>query len=406
MKTVLLIAWRNLWRNKLRTMVIIVSVILGLWGSMFFMSLMQGMNDSRINSAINTYLSHIQLHSKSFLEDPVLENKLQKSSELLSRIQSSKFVKAYSERLIVDAMLSTSKGSYGAKLIGVNPTHESRTSNIPKHLIAGSFLNKYKKPSVIIGKKLADKLGLKLRSKVKFSFQNKAGDILSYAFRVEGIYKINNAMIEGMNVYMKLSSLEQILQTQGEIHEIGIMLNDVQDMDKLKTSLQSISPQNRVQSWDEVSPELGYAQEMMATFSYIFLIIILIALAFAIINTMLMAVLERRRELGIMMAIGFNKRKLFAMVVVETILLAAISTPVGMFLSYQSIAYFGRNGLHFLSVSEGLEYLGISSKIYTHLDTQYYFTITLLTLFTTFVAALIPARKALGTEPIKAIREI
>ncbi len=387
-------------------MVIIISIILGLWGSIFFMGLMQGMNDNRISSAIDTYLSHIQIHNKSFLENPVLENNIRESSAFRSALQSSPYVKAYSERLIADAMLSTSKGSYGARLIGVNPEHERRTSTISAHLIAGSFLNKYKKPSIVIGKKLADKLGVKLKSKVKFSFQNEAGDVLSYAFRVEGIYKINNSMIEGINVYLKLPALERMLQTHGKIHEIGIMLYDIKDMSKLKNSLQSLSSQDRVQSWDEVSPELGYAQEMMSTFSYIFLTIILIALAFAIINTMLMAVLERRRELGIMMAVGFNRRRLFAMVVIETILLSAIATPAGLFLSYQTIAYFGRNGLHFLSVSEGLEYFGIASKIYTHLDPHYYVSITLLTLLTTFVAALIPARKALDTKPVEAIREI
>ena len=406
MKTIITIAWRNLWRNKLRTSVIIISIILGLWGSMFLMGLMQGMNDSRISSAIDTYLSHVQIHNKEFREDPVLENYIHDLSDLMSRLDESPLIKAYSPRILIDAMVSTSKGSYGARLIGVIPEKEKNVSLIPSKLNEGSYLNKYKKPSIVIGNKLAEKLGVKLKSKVKFSFQNEQGDILSYSFRVEGIYKISNSMLEKVDVFIKQEDLEKILGTQHRIHEVGILLNDIQDVKKAKAEFQQWDGQNKVEMWDEVSPELGYAQEMMATFSYIFMGIILIALAFAIINTMLMAVLERQRELGIMMAVGFNKLKLFLMIVFETIFLAVIATPIGMWISYQSIEYFGKHGLHFLSVSEGLEYFGMGSSIYTQLDGKYYVVIAFMTLLTTFIAALFPAKRALNTEPIKAIRDV
>ena len=406
MNTIIKIAWRNLWRNILRTSVIIVSIILGLWGSMFLMGLMQGMNNSRISSAIDTYLSHIQIHNNNYLDDPILENYIDNKDQIVEALAASDGVKSYSERMLVDAMVSTSKGSYGAHLIGVTPEQEKKVSKVPNSLLEGSFLEKYKRPSVVIGKKLADKLGVKVKSKVKFSFQNEKGDILSYSFRVEGVYKISNSMLENVDVFIKKKDLENLLGMHGKIHEIGIMLMDIQKVDQEAAKFQEWNDQNIVQSWDEVSPELGYAQEMMATFSYIFMAIILLALAFAIINTMLMAVLERQRELGIMMAVGFNKSKLFFMIVAETIFLAVIATPIGMFISYQSIEYFGRHGLHFLSVSKGLEYFGMGSSIYTQLDMEYYIVITIMTLITTFIAALFPAKKALNTEPIKAIREV
>jgi ABC-type lipoprotein release transport system permease subunit len=370
------------------------------------MGLMQGMNDDRISSAINTYLSHIQIHNKHFLEDPVLENHIHDLDGLVKRIKEEKEIKAYSTRILVDAMVSTSKGSYGARLVGVIPEKEKEVSSIPTKLAEGTYLNKYKKPSIVIGKKLADKLGVKLKSKVKFSFQNEQGDILAYSFRVEGIYKISNTMLEKVDVFIKQKDLQKILGSHNMIHEIGILLNDLPNLNEAKAKFQQWDLQNEVQTWDEVSPELGYAQEMMATFSYVFMAIILIALAFAIVNTMLMAVLERQRELGIMMAVGFNKTKLFLMIVFETIFLAAIATPAGMLISYQSIEYFGKYGMHFLSVSEGLEYFGMESRIYTHLDFEYYIVISLMTLTTAFIAALLPAKRALNTKPIKAIRDV
>ncbi len=406
MKTIIKIAWRNLWRNKLRTFVIITSIILGLWGSMFFMSMINGMNSNRMDGAVNTYLAHIQIHSKAYLEDPVVENFLSDKQKTIDQLNKLEEVESYTTRLIVDAMASSSKGSYGTRLCGINPEEEKTVYTIAEKLVEGTFLTRLKKPSVVIGKKLAEKLGVKLNRKIKFSFQNQQGDILNYSFRVEGIYKIDNSMIERSQVYIKQQDLDKIINAQGKIHEIAIVTKDINQTDQLRPILQKINDKNIVRTWDEIAPELGYAQETMAIFTYIFMVIILIALAFGIVNTMLMAVLERKRELGIMMAVGFNKSKLFLMIITETIFLALISTPIGMFVAYQTIEYFGRNGLNFTSVAEGLEYFGVGATFYTELDPSYYFWISLMTIFTALIAAIFPSRKAIQTKPIEAIRDV
>lgn len=407
MKTIFKIAWRNLWRNKLRTAVILMSIILGLWGSIFFMGLMNGMNESRISSAIDTYLAHVQIHDAAYFDNPAIENTVKDIAIIRKKIAADSRIQSVSYRSIVDAMATSSHGSQGVQLIGIQPEEDKKVVTIPYKLIAGTYLTKFKKPSVVIGEKLAGKLGVKRNAKLKFSFQNKAGDVLSYAFRVEGIYKLNNSVIEQHQVFIKQSDLKKILGIKGDfIHEILIKLNQISLVKDTKKSLQSLTKQDEVQAWDDVAPELGYAQEMMATFAYIFLSIILIALSFAIVNTMLMAVLERKREIGIMMAVGFNKSKMFAMIMLETLLIALIATPIGLWLSYISIRYFGKHGLEFISVSKGMEYFGIGARIFTKLDASFYWTIMLMTLIITFLSALIPARKALKTNPIESIREV
>ena len=405
--TIFKIAWRNLWRNKLRTGVILMSIVLGLWGSIFFMGLINGMNDSRISSAIETYLTHVQIHDVAYFDNPAIENSIKDVDVIRKKIAADSHIQSVSYRSIVDAMATSSHGSQGVQLIGIQPEEEKKVVAIPHQLITGTYLTKFKKPSVVIGKKLADKLGVKRNAKLKFSFQNKAGDVLSYAFRIEGIYKLNNSMIEQHQVFIKQSDLKRILGIQGDfIHEILIKLNQINLVKDTKKSLQSLTKQDEVQAWDDVAPELGYAQEMMASFAYIFLSIILIALSFAIVNTMLMAVLERKREIGIMMAVGFNKPKMFAMIMLETLLIALIATPIGLWLSYISIRYFGKHGLEFISVSKGMEYFGIGARIFTKLDAGFYWTIMLMTLIITFLSALVPARKALKNNPIDSIREV
>jgi ABC-type lipoprotein release transport system permease subunit len=180
----------------------------------------------------------------------------------------------------------------------------------------------------------------------------------------------------------------------------------MESVEMVKTDLNITDKNYKVASWDELSPELGYAQEMMGTMVYIFMGIILLALSFGIINTMLMAVLERKKELGMLMSVGMNKLKIFMMIVLETLFLAMIATPIGMLLAKISIDYFEEHGIDLSSVSQGLESFGIGSKIYTYLPNDLYFKITLFTLIVTLIASVFPARRALKLNPVEALRSL
>jgi len=185
------------------------------------------------------------------------------------------------------------------------------------------------------------------------------------------------------------------------MHEVSILCYKIDEVPLLKSQL---TTENKVESWAEIAPELGYAQETMSSFIYIFMGIILMALAFGIINTMLMAILERKHELGMLLSVGMNKRKVFSMILLETLFLTLIATPVGMLLSFWSINYYGKKGIDLSSVAQGLESLGIGSRIYTELSTDLYITITLMTLFVALVSAIIPARRALKLNPAEAVK--
>ncbi len=406
MKIITKIAWRNLWRNKLRTIVLLASIILGLWGGIFFIGLIEGMNNIRISSAIDTYLGHIQIHHKKYVENPELAYFVESPQKYINKIKTSGFVTGYSTRSITDAMASSAKAAFPVKLVGIDPENEKTVSNIPASLLEGTYFTKFKNPSLVIGKKLADKLGVKKFSKLKISFSNLNGDILNYAFRIEGIYKINNSRIEKSTIYIKQSDLQGLLGTSGKFNEITIKTNNIHKVGSYKKYFQGIDSHNIVQTWDEIDPELGYAQDMMMSFTMIFLGIIMIALGFGIINAMLMAILERKRELGIMMAIGFNKKKLFLMIIIETLFLILIATPIGLFLSYETISFFGEHGLKLSGVEQGMEAFGIGSVVYMSLSSKYYVIITILTILVSFIAALYPAYKALQIQPVDAIREV
>ena len=400
------IAWRNVWRNKLRSIVVLMSIVLGIWSGLFIMAMTLGLNEQRMSGAVNTYLSHIQIHDVNYPVDQKLNQTIKDPEKVLKAISDESNVKSYCKRQIANGMAASAKGTYGIQILGIDPAEEKKVTTISTHLVQGTYFEKFKRNPVVLGEKLADKLGLKIKSKIILTFQNTDGDLVSFAGRVEGIFKTNSSVFDKSTIFVKHKDLANYTGLGDKIHEIAILTNTMESVEMVKTDLNITDKNYKVASWDELSPELGYAQEMMGTMVYIFMGIILLALSFGIINTMLMAVLERKKELGMLMSVGMNKLKIFMMIVLETLFLAMIATPIGMLLAKISIDYFEEHGIDLSSVSQGLESFGIGSKIYTYLPNDLYFKITLFTLIVTLIASVFPARRALKLNPVEALRSL
>ncbi len=403
MKTLLMIAWRNVWRNKLRSSIVIASVVLGIWSGLFIMAMVSGMNDQRLSSFINTNLSHIQIHNAGFQENFDKKDTIIGSNTLLKEIDTMSHVTAYTKRLVLQGMASTAHGNYGVKIMGIFPDKEKNVTDISEKLVQGTYLYKLKRNPIIIGEKLANKLGVKVNSKVVLNFQDSNNNTVSTGFRVEGIFKTINSSFDEENVFVKYDDLAPLVSLSGKYHEIAILCDNITETETVENQIKT---NNSVESWDQLSPELGYAQEAMSNFIYIFMGIILLALAFGIVNTMLMAVLERKREIGMLLSVGMDKRKVFTMIILETLFLAFIAALLGVLLSIRTIEYFGRNGINLSAVAKGLESLGMGARVFTKLPFAMYVDITLMTLSVALIAAIIPARRALKLNPAEAVKAI
>ena len=406
MSTLIKIAWRNVWRNKIRSGVVIISIVLGIWAGLFVMAMTLGLNEQRMNGAISTYLSHVQVHDAQYSKEQNINYYIKNKEEILGKIEGNNGIKAYACRTIVTAMAANSNGSYGVQIIGIHPAAEKKLTSISDNLTEGTYLNKFKRNPIVIGKSLADKLDLNLTSKIIITLQDINSNIVSTSFRVEGIFRTSNSIYDEATLFVRMDDLEQITGLSGQIHEIAILTNSIDDTKKIKSDLSSGIGENKVESWRDIAPELSYADEMMSQFIYIFMGIIFLALAFSIINTMLMAVLERTKELGMLMSVGMNKSRIFSMITLETLFISALATPIGMLLSFWTISYFGETGIDLSVVAKGLESLGIGTRIYTFLPRQLYINITFLSLLVTFISALFPARRALKLNPVEAIKAL
>ncbi|MBC91274.1 MAG: ABC transporter permease [Flavobacteriaceae bacterium] len=406
MGTIIKIAWRNVWRNKLRSSIVIISMILGLWSGLFTVAMSRGVNEQRVKSAIDSYLHHVQIHNPSFEYNLDINSTIDEPLKIYDELKNDSLVKKYSSRVIISAMASTAHGAQGIKLIGIDSDEEKTFSDISQNMIDGNYFSKIKSKPVIIGKKLADNLNLDLKKKISFTFVDDNGDLQRVKFKVEGIYKSANSIFDGGTVYVKKQDLIKLIENKSSVHEIAIVLNNIGHTDIFKKKLSNMNSNNKVETWKDLSPELGSVQELMVWFFLIFMSIILLALSFGIANIMLMAVLERKRELGMLMSVGLNKSKIFLMILFETIFISLIALPVGILLSYLMISYYGQIGIDLSIVSEGLDAFGMKSMVYTSLPLNYYIMITILTLFVTLISSLFPARRALKLNPAQAIKSL
>lgn len=400
------IAWRNIWRNKLRSGVVITSIVLGIWAGLFVIALSAGLNEQRKVSVIENSISHVQYHHPEFLKDRNAKYVIDDIESVEASIQKDSNVLNYTKRGLVNGMASSARGGNGVVISGIDPEMEARVTTIGEKVVDGAFLSDEGRFPVYIGQALAEKMNVHVRSKIVLTFQDSESEIVAGAFRVAGIYKTVSKKYDEMNVFVRLSDLEKLLHTDNGVNEVAVLLHDFEVIPPFVERQRSSYPELKIEPWDEISPELGYADEMMEIFLYLFLGILLAALSFGIVNTMLMAVLERKRELGMLMSVGMNKARIFAMITFETIAIALAGGPLGILMAWLTIVYFQSAGLDLSFYAQGLEEFGIDPIVYPYLEFQYYWSLAIMVVIMAILASIYPARKALKMNPAQAVRAI
>ncbi len=399
------ISWRNVWRNKLRSSVVIIAVAIGLFAGVFSAFFMKGWIAQRLNDVINTEMSHIQLHKPKFKENYDFKYLINDSDAKLAEISKIEGVKSCGKRIVINSMVASAETGTGVKIIGIDTKNEKLVTNIHEKIIEGAYFDGVKRNPVVIGEKLAKKLDVGLRNKVVITVQDINGDITSGAFRVAGIYKTSNTAYDGANLFVRDTDIARLTGIEeGMYHEISIVLEDNKFLEQSTNEISKLFPELSTENWKTLSPEMGYMDELMGVYMYMIVIIILLALCFGIVNTMLMVVLERVKELGMLMAIGMNRVKVFFMIILESIFLSITGGIVGIIIGYFVTIYFGRVGMDLSMWGEGLEAIGFAAIIYPEVDFQTLIVISVMVILTGIISALYPAYKALKLNPADSIR--
>lgn len=399
------VAWRNIWRHKTRSMVIMLSVVFGLWAGLFMVAYVNGMIEQRVSTAIEKEISHIQLHHPDFKTDYEVKYLIGNGKNILIETGKMQHVKSVSGRIITKGMIATATGSAGVKINGVEPVSEDSTTHLGRNIREGKYFLPEVKNEIVISEKLLKKLKLKLNSKVVLTIMDKDNNIASGAFRIKGVFKTLHTPYDEANVFVDRDDFASLTSTPDEINEIAVLLTSNSAVDTIYSKLKSLYPSVKTETWMEVAPEMDLIVSSSGQSMYIYMGIIMLALAFGIINTMMMAVLERTREIGMLMALGMSRIKVFTMILMETAFLVFTATPIGLLLATATVMYYGHFGINRSDAKEVFESFGMSEIIFPTLTFRDYRMMLELVIITSLLSALFPARKALSLNPSEAIRK-
>lgn len=398
------VAWRNIWRHKVRSLVVIIAIALGLWAGVFSSAFTQGMMNQKIESVIRMEMSHFQIHQPRFRDEYQSKLLIKNGLAVQQKINQEKDVVGSSGRIVGMVMLGSANTNGSVKLNGIIPTDEAIVTELDQKVKEGAYFEGVKRNPILISEKIAEKYKIDVKSKVVITLQDINGDITAGAFKVVGLYNTKNGMYDEMNVFVRRNDITKLLGIEDNLHEIAVLLNNHDLAEPMATKYQNAYPELEVLPWMDLSTGMRMMIEMMDTYTLIIVGIILIALLFSIINTMLMAVLERVKEIGMLMSIGMSKPKVFFMILFETVCLTFLGAPLGLLLSYGSIAYFGKVGIN-LGTAAYAD-MGFSNIIYPSLRYADYMNVSIMVIIMAIIASIYPAIKALRLKPVEAIRKI
>lgn len=404
------IAWRNILRNKRRSLILITSIVVGVLALVLTEGFAVGMLEQMLTNQIGADAGYIQIHRKGYQSDPTLENAM-KDPEAIVRILNSESGRLdYSQRLRVFGLVSSAYNSYGVSIVGIIPREEEKITTISKCITGGSYLSR-EPGQILISESMAEKLKVGLGDKVVIMASRLDGSIGSEACRVSGIFETFNSSFDQTHVYIPIQTADQMLNADGLVSEFVINPKNPRDLAAIDSRLRSdiaalpgAVGEYEILTYEQMLPLLVAQLELYKQALYLIAGLIAFALIFGIIDTMLMSVMERTHEFGVSMAMGMSNGKIFTMVMIEALYLAVIGTAIGLAASYGVMSSLLRSGWDLSMFSASLKSLGIGSIIYPVLETSSVVQTVLIIPIVTLVGSVYPALKAIRLQPVEAIR--
>lgn len=400
------IAWRNIWRNKRRSLIVLSSVAVGFVAIMLNDSLSIGMIQQIFENQIGSFVSHIQIHQKGFNDNKVIQKVVPDPSHVERVLQNTPGVEYYAPRVLTFGLLSSAINSSGVQLVGVQARREQHITIIKSSIVQGTYLTG-KSHEVIIGRKLAEKLDVSIGDKVVGMASTLHGDVGADMFRVVGLFQTVSSEFDGAYVFINLHDAQEMLQLDNNVSEFAIITTDREKAEHIKDRLaDSLGSNYEVLSYADIMPLMIAQMEVYKESMYIVYVIVGLAMIFGIINTMLMSVFERIREFGVLMAIGMKNAKLFSMIVLEALVLGAVGTLCGLAIGFALYLPLSYSGIDLSMFSESLTAFGSGSVIYPVLSPDTFVQSVLVIPIVAVMASVYPALKAMRFEPVAAMRHV
>ena len=364
------------------------------------------MVNDMVRDGIEALPGHVQAHHPDFRDDPSVSNLLPLSDAEIAARFAAAGIENFSTRVRVPAVISSEYESRGVTLFGVDPAGEKRLHVVGSSVDEGRDLADVADTGVVIGFKLAEKLDTELGKRIVLMSQDPDNEIADRGYRVVGLFSASLEAQEETMVFTGKETAQEMLRIPGLVSEVAVVGEDYRDVAALHGQVAAILGDGvEVLPWQELNAYLGAMLGVMDGFVLVWMIVIFLALSFGLVNTLVMAVFERVREIGLMLALGMRPASILGQVVVESILLLLIGLVLGNLLAYVSIEPL-KDGIDVSLVADGMEMFGAASVLYPALELRDAVTANIVVLVLGFVASLSPAWRASRYEPIEAITKV
>lgn len=403
----LTLAWRNLFKRNRQSLILLMAISIGLAGLIFLQAMMDGFYDLMIRSVVDTSMGYIQVHEKDYLLKQDIKQAITDVDQVTDKISRVPHVKGVSPRVLVNGFFSSPESSNYGRLYGVNPLLEDTVTVINGKLVNGKNLEKDDMYGAFIGQALADKLKLDIDDKIVIQSKDVTGNVSGSAFRVRGTFRTPSKDFDKTNVYITLDAARKMLGLKNEVQEIAVRVDAQKNVNKAAQGIITAlnNPGLEVKTWQQLDPLLTQEIEMSNQFSAIFYLIVFVALAFGIINAYLMEIFDRIKEFGIMMSLGVKPSGIFAVLMVESVLLAVAGAVLGSLLGIVLVNVILNNQLNLGEIGKGMEYMGLSRIIPLIVTKQALLLCSASTMIAVILSTVYPAIRASLFKPVEAIRQ-
>ena len=364
------LAWRNLWRQPQRTLLSVLSVAIVSGLLVFILSFQNGVYAQMKETTLRIFDGYADLQANGYADDPSLDHAIADPASIAQQAQKARGVSVAAPRVNGFAILANGPRSYAAVVIGVDPDREARLSSIPTRIEAGRYLQRADTDSAVVGDLLAKNLGVGVGGKVTMLGSARDGSVAADVLQVRGIYHSGIPDLDRSILEMPLQRAQVTFQMQDAANTIALGGPSLNSVDRALPALRALASRAGValRDWQQMEPAMSDEIDLKYLTSLLFYVALVLVVAFIVLNTLLMSVLERTREFGMLMALGMRPGQIAGMVWIELLALAAIGCAIGVAIGGAITFWLQQVGVVFPIDPKLLEQFGIPTRLYPSLS--------------------------------------
>ncbi|MGS0824983.1 ABC transporter permease [Shewanella sp. 0m-8] len=396
------LAWRNLWRNGRRTLILLLAISFGVWSMIVVSAFLRGMVDGMNQTSLNNLPGEIQIHQVDFLNDQNVINHIVEPSGALLNQLNQQWISQWAARVRSPVIIASERVTLGSEVIAFEPQQELFTVN-ELDLVAGRMLKDGEDNGIVIGEKMAVRLKTELNKRVVITLQDIDNDIAESGVRIVGIYSKPTEQEELATIYAGKGFMQNLLNMPDKVTEIAVFTDGKQPLQQVAERLKGVvDNQYEVETWRELNGYLAAISDLMNSYILIFIVIVFTVLGFGLANTLLMSIFERQQEIGLIMALGLQSKAVIYMIVIEALLLLIIGLVIGDTLALATTRALSA-GIDLSSIADGLAMAGMDTTLYPVIYRQDVIAANIIVIVLGIITSLWPAIKAANANPIESI---